>query len=236
MPLNRETTKKAVAELAIIVLGVLIALQAEGWVEGRRDNERERVQLEALAADFEQNLERIDGVISRQQRTLHAIGGLFRLADGTDPPPEADSLSTLVARANIFQRFEPILGAYEGLVASGDLGLIESRELRAELASFASEAQNGFEDRAQADLYHVDLNRVAARTIPFWTALPQSFTQRLGYDGGPEGAQMWPLVESREYMGLMTAVGIVESNYMGYFERLRQAIVRIQALIAAEQS
>ena len=90
------------------MVGVLVALQVEGWRNDLEMQARESAQLAALRADFQENLDRLGAVIVLQDRTVEAVSQLLRIADGHLEAPATDSLAQLFLHAQMFQRLEPI--------------------------------------------------------------------------------------------------------------------------------
>jgi hypothetical protein len=77
------------AELAVIVLGVLIALWADGWVAARADREIERNRVEALRDNVAATRIRLSGARARERAPVSA-----RRADGRVPKSSALNLET----------------------------------------------------------------------------------------------------------------------------------------------
>lgn len=137
---------RLVAEFAVIVLGVLVALQLEGWRDLLLDREREQEQLEALRADFEVNVRVLRETITQQQRALDAAE-TFLLQFGPEAGDlDADSVAMWLALGTSWYGFEAVTGAYDALLNTGDIGLISDRELRQGLAQFYGIVSSGFED------------------------------------------------------------------------------------------
>lgn len=143
---------RLVAELVVIVLGVLIALGVDSWVSWAQDRTREVEYLERLLDDVEYDLEEIAFVNS-----VATAGGVY--ADSLLMPGVADRwddahlLGALVIASNARQ---PDLSrsTWQELVSSGRIGLIRSREVRTQLANYERLFLEhvGFWDRAPPDL------------------------------------------------------------------------------------
>jgi len=122
--------RRALSELAIIVVGILIALAVNNWAQARRDHAVETHYLERLLADSTENLamiqERID-LHTRRADTLARLSAWLR--DGTPRPTDAE-VSEVLCRWFI----QPALGlrreTYAELVSSGNLALLRDVQLR----------------------------------------------------------------------------------------------------------
>ena len=172
---------RLLAEFAIIVVGVLVALQVEAWRDRSLASDRESEQLEALRADFEVNRQRYVDTIEDQRRMMQHSESLLSVMAGRTPV-SPDSVGRLLAFGALsWYEVEPVTGAYDALIASGDIGLIQDTELRRELADFFAELQAGFEDHDNLMDILAELQRRAA---PWLVAIAPGRPDVL-YDGAP---------------------------------------------------
>lgn len=231
MATPRETARRMLGELLIIVVGVLTAFQVEGWRDEAELREREAVQLDALRRDFEVTRELIQGAISDQEDIVEAVRQLTLIANGDAAAPTDDSLSVLFLRAQMFHRLEPVTGAYEALVSSGDLRLLRSNDLRSELAQFSGALGEGYEDAALADAIHSELLIRTAGLVPLVHAMPPSVGDGIGFDGERHPVDFTAVLEDQQVMGLIFIAGAVEAGHLSYFERLDQQAEAILDLL-----
>jgi hypothetical protein len=118
------------AEFVVVVAGVLTALAVSGWAEDRRDRGREQAYLQQLRTDLaasETGMQ--EGVDFHRQRAEAAARVLHRFWQ-TAPSVDAELVRDIsLPRGS--QRFRPILGTAEALIATGDLNLVRADTLRA---------------------------------------------------------------------------------------------------------
>jgi Family of unknown function (DUF6090) len=139
----------AVRETAIVTIGILIAFMLNAWWEGQKQAREESRHLRALASDFTQNAEQLTRLIELERAILSASLALIQpnnTLDGT-------GLRDAIGRVFSSDRFEPVMGAYEGLVSSAGLTLISDDELRVDLASFAAAVRNPYGEKISSDFY-----------------------------------------------------------------------------------
>jgi hypothetical protein len=143
---RRQLLLRMLGEFTVIVVGVLVALQLEAWRDRSAEAGRESEQLSALHSDFMANRARYAATIDDQRRMLeHSEALLSVMGRQAAVPP--DSMGSLLGYGALsWYEVEPVTGAYDALIASGDIGLIQDAELRRELAEFFAELQAGFED------------------------------------------------------------------------------------------
>lgn len=139
----------AIRETAIVTIGILLAFALNAWWEGHKQDRDEAKHLRALASDFERNAAELTRLIKLEEEIANASLSLIKKS----PVHDDESVRRLVGRVFSSGRFEPVMGAYEGLVNSSGLTLISNDELREDLASFAAEVRNPYGERVSDDLY-----------------------------------------------------------------------------------
>lgn len=149
--LHRLQLSRAAGEIAIVVAGILIAFALDAWWERRSLAAREQAHLRALAADYEQNAERLADLVRMERRISAASLRLHELAEGGAVEP--DTVRRLMSSVFMSNRFDPVVGAYEALVSSGGLAQIRDDSLRAALARFAARAEGDYQERYSDELY-----------------------------------------------------------------------------------
>jgi hypothetical protein len=118
------------AELGLLVAGILIALAVNGWIEDRRDARTEHLYLERLARDLEQDLDVLREFAAFEERqtadALLAYRPLCAGAADADRDRVAAALDHLTTRRTI----RLARATYSDLVATGNLRLIRDADLR----------------------------------------------------------------------------------------------------------
>jgi len=140
--------ERSLSGLAVIVLGVLLALWAEAaWAE-RGSRLREREVVSDLLAEFRGNEVLLRADIENNPRTKEAgADWAAALLGATALPP--DSVTALWLLSQDWSRFDPVSGVLLSLVDGGSLNLIQDDELRQALAGWegrADEARNTSQD------------------------------------------------------------------------------------------
>jgi Family of unknown function (DUF6090) len=141
--------KYAIGEIALVVIGILIALSINTWNEQRKMNLQEQEILEGLETEFTINFKRLKKVIQLQQKSNESANKIMTYfnQDVSDIPEfKFDSL-----QYHIFNgwTFDPRKGLLNSVIASGQINLISNVELKNQLASF-EDMVNDLEEEAQA--------------------------------------------------------------------------------------
>lgn len=128
----------AVGEIALVVIGILIALQIKNWNE----NSNQRVEERRILVDLEEEEQQaIDSKIqlreyynSKLDTLAFALDKLF----SNDIIPLSNSECINVAMTHILDWEPSAISTIEELVASGKINLIKSEELRRKIVLFRS--------------------------------------------------------------------------------------------------
>jgi len=135
---RRHGLVPSLRELITIIAGVLIALALDNWNDGRRDRALEAQYLTALEADLRSDSVAFQTLfmpmLARKDSALSVVASVVRgapLTGDTFPFLQAVGLGGLLGTNN------PIIltrrATYDELLATGNLSLIRSQELRAAL-------------------------------------------------------------------------------------------------------
>ena len=128
----RAPATRFAGELTVIILGVLVALWADGWVQQRAEHRVESSRIVALGDNVAATRERLTTALSEAE---FASSSLREIASW-EAVPELDARTEpVLLRALLFgPSFTPEINVYVDLKSSGDLGLLRSTELRQALA------------------------------------------------------------------------------------------------------
>ena len=122
----------AIGEIALVVIGILIALQINNWNEDRKEQALELEYLNGIKQDLEADIPLIERRIStilKRVSALHEIDPTY--IPGRQIEPHDISLDT-VGINFIFQRgstFRLTMGSYNALISNASAGLIKNTEL-----------------------------------------------------------------------------------------------------------
>jgi len=136
---RNEQLKRALAELGIVVLGVMIALAADSWREGWLESRVEASYLERLRADVSAGL----SVLEIERETYKSVAkSALALTDGLEENVQSVDDEYLVT--NLIEATQMGFGrnemasdvTYRELVESGRLNLIQDHVIREKLVAY----------------------------------------------------------------------------------------------------
>lgn len=121
-------------EIAVVVVGILLALQVDQWASDRAERAREHAYLDRLADDLRAEQEGVRAAETFARNRLDAVALLQDVARGE--PGKVDPKRIPWAIETASWRSFPKTNAYvvNELQASGQMGLLRSVELRNALA------------------------------------------------------------------------------------------------------
>jgi hypothetical protein len=127
-------------DFAIVVVGILLAMQISEWNQARHDRVRERAYLARIAADLEQSFKDIEDSIELEQQR-EAQGRLLLDSVGNEQAARADPSRYLVALVRGGYTYSPSIRshAFDELRSSGELGLIMDKALLVAITEFYTE-------------------------------------------------------------------------------------------------
>jgi hypothetical protein len=133
--------RRLLAEFAVIVTGVLVALGVEAARETRVERNREAAYLQQLRADLTATSDSLTKAIAVEERARASADRAIEALNSARLPPD-DSLVTWTAAAtNSAASFYPTMGTVTALVESGELRLIRDGDLRQGILEYHSRVQ-----------------------------------------------------------------------------------------------
>jgi len=134
--IQRINWRQALAEVTLIVAGVLIALAVDNWWEVKREREAEISYLEALKLDFLTNRDSLESSIKVQQDIINNGDEILNLIKAGLSDESTGEFLSKVSNLYLFRTWVPDTGTYEDIINSGRLLYIENVQLRKELSGF----------------------------------------------------------------------------------------------------
>jgi hypothetical protein len=136
----------AIGEIALVMVGILLALQVNNWNEDRKIRIAEQSILQNLRTELVLNIKNLETDISYHEQAHACSFELLKLF-GTDISKiPSTTLDTLLFNAETVYTFEVRNGYIKSLIASGNLDYLRNEKLKSMLTSFEGEVINGLEE------------------------------------------------------------------------------------------
>ena len=138
----------AIGEIVLVVIGILIALQVNNWNEERKERKREMIYLHKLLEEAERDSSSLQSTI---ELTEYKITQAERLLDILKNNTTIADTAQFVRDVFLVGRgasTRPDLPAYEELIATGSIDIIQNRDITDLLARYI-----GWADMLDSFLY-----------------------------------------------------------------------------------
>jgi hypothetical protein len=140
--INQGSAKRyliyAIGEIALVVIGILLALQINIWNEHRKANKIEKEYLTSLEKEFEENKTELHNfVLLNNQLIATAKEFLNYTGKNSINDISEDEINVMLIdliKANV--EYEPSPGILEDLISSGNLNNLSNATLRTQLSTW----------------------------------------------------------------------------------------------------
>lgn len=224
----------ALRELVIIVAGVLGALAGQAWWEARRDRLREQEYLRQLLTETRENERRLGVAVRDDSLTRGALARLAEALYDADAPPTGDSAVTLFT-GPVFSssNFEPLTGSYDALVSAGDLRLIRTDSLRAEIVAYR--AKLDYEQRMLGFFLQQAFGQPGelAKALPFMRGMFTA-TGNVPIAFRRSRFRIARLRDDPEFAGFLFGLEASNANRLMHLRMTRDATVALRRMLEAE--
>jgi hypothetical protein len=138
---RRVNWHQAIAEVALIILGILGALAVDSWWDEKAKREAEIDYLESLRADFVATRESLKREIEWERRLISDGKDIHaNIASGLTELSSEEFLQK-ISEFYWFSSWEPITATYNELIGSGHLEYIQSQTLRTMMGDYVVRAE-----------------------------------------------------------------------------------------------
>jgi hypothetical protein len=131
----------AIGEIALVVVGILIALQINNWNEDRLERLEETKLLQNLKVDFLQTIAELEEMNANRQIILSSNYALTEIKSKGDYSNKA-RIDSLIGNTFIAPTFNGKSGSLMVLLNSGKINLLKNESLKKLLFSWPSEVED----------------------------------------------------------------------------------------------
>ena len=161
----------AIGEIALVMIGILLALQVNNWNEKRKNNVIEKETLISLKSDLESALLQLDYKIIQNQGFKSNDSILLDIIHNKKSV-SIDSIEKLILGHIFSPGFDPELGTLNEILGTGKMEVIKNRTLRNHISTW----NKYMDELSEVDekLAHLDLQvkePLYSKRIPMKNAL-----------------------------------------------------------------
>ena len=161
-----------VIELALIVVGVVVALSIDDWAQARENQRSEKIYLASLIRDLDQIVESLQTYVDTETAMASASATTLKILAVDGYEQKGEKLREYLSDMGTRRTLRLVSAAYADLTSTGNFQLIRSRELREQLLRY-------FADVSRTELV-VEKNNTVFIDNMFW-----SFTMEAGITWAP---------------------------------------------------
>jgi len=133
----------AIGEIALVVIGILIALQVNNWSQNKESVNKEQEYLIALNNDFQQTKKLFEANRTEHEIVKSSMKEILDWAEeGGIPIKERVRFDSIFGGVFWRSHFDPPLGTVQTILSSGNLNLIRNEELASLLTQWSSLVEN----------------------------------------------------------------------------------------------
>lgn len=127
-------------ELVLIVVGILIALAIDGWMQERQDSKTEIAYLRLLVEDLAQIEGTLQQFVDFETANMEIAAAVYRAIAVDNLPADEDDLQKQLAALGSRRTLQIISASYTDLTSTGNLQLISNPGLRGRIVRYFAEA------------------------------------------------------------------------------------------------
>ena len=143
---TRKYLLYAIGEIALVVIGILIALQINNWNQKRLELNEEKVILSNLKEDFQSAMAEFESLNSIRNQIISAAKQIIRITPETVNNYQTNYLDSLFSRTLGGPTYNNKAGSLDVLLTSGKINLISNQNLKKKLISWPGDVDDMIED------------------------------------------------------------------------------------------
>lgn len=156
----------ALGEILLVVLGILIALQINNWNAKKIDANKEQLILLEIQENLYEDLQNIETILKFNELKLKTIdSAYYYMSKMNENPLLGREFSNLLPIITNYEIFTPSNVAFNNMIASGNIDILSSNELRQKISRYYSnDILDGVQDQIKVTTQNF-LNEVAPKMM-----------------------------------------------------------------------
>ncbi|WP_224490926.1 DUF6090 family protein [Robertkochia flava] len=201
----------ALGEIALVVIGILIALQVNNWNEHRKNEREQIVFLNNLFSDLKNDLGQLDSIITYQSEKLRNLEALQTELQ-TNKDFEVIEQGFIKNQTSSNDTFFANTGTYTTAISSGTLANLQPDSLKITITNLYQRYY--YRLNYNGEVYDKRNDQVAFQRGKFFDKINLKLT-------GPE------VIDDSEFLNLITILIYDNTTYVKLATRTRQEIRKV---------
>lgn len=140
----------AIGEIALVMIGILLALQVNNWNEAKKANLEEMAILKSIKIDFQNVIAECQENNIFRERVLNATNALYDLINFNNRNYTKTQLDSIMAVLFINPTYNNQTGSLDVLFNSGKINLIHNSDIKEKLIAWPQQIDDVKEDEQYA--------------------------------------------------------------------------------------
>ncbi|MHB1193832.1 MAG: hypothetical protein ACYC6F_12385 [Longimicrobiales bacterium] len=221
-------------EVALVLLGLLLAFSGDRLWDAHREHVREAQYLARLHTEFSATVAELDSAIAHQDQVLAAGRAILDALAQPETPDCEERVAEAVPAVFDFWSLKFFTATYDDLKSSGNLELLQSTELRVALAGFDALAGSdvAIGEQLVRDEWLQLVRPYLARTLSSDVYLRPSMREGMGVPLHSGTGRVESVMGDLEFWNLITHRILLEQGRRMTFLEARKVAARVAELTA----
>ncbi len=180
--LRKQSWLTLVLELVVVMVGIFLGLQVDSWNDARKDRVLEQQYLASLKADFQADIEELDGAIALAESRAQLGRLLISSIDKRRVEGDPNEFIWAVYSSFLLNYPSYTRATINDLLSTGNLQLLQDANLKAAVAEYYTD----IEYREQWKINWREAQIDMERTLPHLLDFDVREAGLLRYNGGPD--------------------------------------------------
>ncbi len=142
--LLRSKWREYLIEIAVIIIGIMLAIALNNWNEYRKDRQKEKQFLQQIHEEFLQNKKQLEVVIAYHREILSECDKIIQLFPIKVDSVNLDSLGLYIRKSGRWTTFAPSQGTIDALISTSSFDVISDEQLRMLLLTWKGNVMDYF--------------------------------------------------------------------------------------------
>ncbi|MFC0605408.1 DUF6090 family protein [Winogradskyella pulchriflava] len=147
----------AIGEIALVMIGILLAFQVNSWKEQRDNASLEKVMMKNLNTEFKNNLLKLNDLRIQYEETDKSIRRLMSFMQFSSDELNKTNIDSLIAKSIDVYDYSPTQNSLTEILATGNLKLITKDSLKTMLLEWSAELNEKEESWQTLDDFNQNL-------------------------------------------------------------------------------
>lgn len=221
-------------ELLVLIVGIYVGLQVDDWNKARQDRQTESIYLSEFMEDFQSDQENLEESIGEAGEILTAMIGLLEQSSLETPTWTVAELNDAFRNIQRMPTFDLNDRVFSNLTGSGDLKLIQNRELKYALAGYYRDSKltNLVQNTHEMELVQTFQPYLIENMD--YQAVHHSRVDDFPLPPSMDRDQILEVLKTQEFRNIVTQKWVIMTDLLNQFRGMRERNEEITEILEKE--